>query len=297
MAQQSAHSRVAAARAQASARLAAAQERSVVARAGVFVFQHDRRVAGSVLAGALAYRLFAALLPLALLAAVLIGWVGGSDGKALNGTANDAGVSAIVVESVADASRVAETQQWVLIGFALVTIMLAAYAAVKAIRAAYALAWDIPIERWPRPLAAALALIGSVLAVFLVWGLSAWAREQLGLAGTLVTVCGGAAAFFVLCVAACELLPHRPVSRTALIPGAALMAAGLQVMHVVTSVWLAHKIQTASATYGALGTAFALLVWLYLISRLIVAAAVLNATLAGVQLGRGSSTARGSRRS
>jgi uncharacterized BrkB/YihY/UPF0761 family membrane protein len=296
MAQQSAHTRVAAARAQASARLAAAQERSVVARAGVFVFQHDRRVAGSVLAGALAYRLFAAMLPLALLAAVLIGWLGGSDGKALNGTASSAGVSTVVVESVATASRVAETQRWVLIAFALFTIMISAYAAVKAIRAAFALAWDIPIERWSRPLAAALALIGTVLAVFALWGLSAWAREQLGPAGTLIMVIGAAAGFFALCMAACELLPHRPVSWKELVPGAALMAAGLQLMHVVTVVWLAHKIQTASATYGALGTAFALLVWLYLISRLVVAGAVLNATLAGVELDRGSSTARGSRR-
>jgi len=296
MAQQSAHSGVAAARARASARLAAAQDRSVVARAGVFVVQRDRRVAGSVLAGALAYRLFAALLPIALLAAVLIGWVGGSDGRALNGAASDAGVSTIVVESVASASRVAETQRWVLIGFSLVTIMLSAYAAVKAIRSSYALAWDIPIERWSRSLAAALALLGSVLAVFLLWALSALAREQLGVVGMVITVFVAAAAFFALCLAACELLPHRPVSWKALVPGAALMAAGLQVMHLVTTIWLAHKIQTASATYGALGTAFALLVWLYFISRLIIAGAVLNATLAGVELGRGSSTGRGSPR-
>jgi membrane protein len=296
MAQQSVHGRVAAARARASARLAVAQDRSAVARAGVFAYQRDRQVAGGVLAGALAYRLFAALLPIALLAAVLIGWLGGRDGTALNGAASDAGVSTFVVESVASASRVAETQRWVLIGFSLVTIMLSAYAAVKAIRSSYALAWDMPIERCPRPLAAALALLGSVLAVFMLWALSAWAREQLGFAGILIAVCAAAAAFFALCLAACELLPHRPVSRKALVPGAALMAAGLQVMHLVTTVWLAHKIQTASATYGTLGAAFALLVWLYFISRLIVAGAVLNAALAGVEPGRGSSTGRGSPR-
>jgi uncharacterized BrkB/YihY/UPF0761 family membrane protein len=39
------------------------------------------------------------------------------------------------------------------------------------------------------------------------------------------------------------------------------------------------RIESASELYGALGAASAVLLWLYLIGRLVVASAVLNATL------------------
>jgi uncharacterized BrkB/YihY/UPF0761 family membrane protein len=294
MAMQSAQSRVAAAREQAGARLAAAQERSVVVRTASFAFVRDRRVAGGILAGALAYRLFAALLPLALLAAVVTGWAGGRDGHGLDDAAKEIGVSGVLVQSVSGSTRLEESQRWVVLGFALFAVMVSAYAAVKAIRAAYALAWDLPIQRWGRGVGAAGMLIGGVVAVVALWGLSSWARAHSGVGGTLFTVLVAAAGFFAVCLVASMRLPHRPVHWTALIPGALLMAVALQVMHVVTAIWLVHKVERASATYGALGGAFAILVWLYLLSRVIVGAAVLNATLAGVEPGRGSSIARGS---
>lgn len=47
----------------------------------------------------------------------------------------------------------------------------------------------------------------------------------------------------------------------------------------MTVLYLAHKAGQLSAAYGALGTALVILLWLYLLSRLIVASAFLNATL------------------
>jgi uncharacterized BrkB/YihY/UPF0761 family membrane protein len=58
-----------------------------------------------------------------------------------------------------------------------------------------------------------------------------------------------------------------------------LVAVGLEVIHLVTVLYLAHKAGELSAAYGALGTALVVLLWLYLLSRLIVAAAFLNATI------------------
>ena len=66
---------------------------------------------------------------------------------------------------------------------------------------------------------------------------------------------------------------------TALVPGAALFAVGVQVVHLGTALFIAGKVERASETYGSLGVAFTILVWLYVVSRVIVASAMLNAAL------------------
>jgi uncharacterized BrkB/YihY/UPF0761 family membrane protein len=288
MAENPAKSRVEGARALASARVDAAQDRSATVRTLLVTYQHDRRVAGSVLAGALAYRLFGALLPLALLGAVILGWAGDSADE----VAGDLGISGVAVESVSSASRLGESERWTLIVVGLGALLISSFAAVKAIRSAYAFVWEVPIVRWRNGLAGAVLLVASVLLVLAVWGVSAWARERFALAGMLVSI-AAVGCFFAICLGASWLLPHRPVRWIALVPGSLLMAAGLQLMHLVTTLFLAGKVERASATYGTIGAAFALLFWMYLISRVIVGAAVLNATMAGARRDRGSSRAHG----
>ena len=74
-------------------------------------------------------------------------------------------------------------------------------------------------------------------------------------------------------------LPHRDASWQALIPGALVFAVGVEVLNIFTAYVLTPWALTKQGTYGALGLAAALLLSLFLISRLVVAAAVLNATL------------------
>jgi len=64
-----------------------------------------------------------------------------------------------------------------------------------------------------------------------------------------------------------------------LVPGALVFAAGVEVVQIVAAYLLAPYSLSKQGTYGALGIAATLLFGLYLISRLIVGAAVLNATL------------------
>ena len=74
-------------------------------------------------------------------------------------------------------------------------------------------------------------------------------------------------------------LPHRAAPWTALLPGALVLAVGLQMLHAVIVYVITPWALAKQGTYGALGVAAALLVGLFLISRLIVASAVVNATL------------------
>ena len=51
-------------------------------------------------------------------------------------------------------------------------------------------------------------------------------------------------------------------------------------IHLGTVLFIAGRIERASETYGSLGVAFTLLFWLFVVSRVIVASAMLNAALA-----------------
>ena len=80
---------------------------------------------------------------------------------------------------------------------------------------------------------------------------------------------------------------HMPrpsdTSWTALVPGALLLALGAEVIHAVTVYGIALILSRKTGTYGAIGIALTLLLWAYLVGRLIVASVVLNA---GIRLRR-----------
>ena len=50
-------------------------------------------------------------------------------------------------------------------------------------------------------------------------------------------------------------------------------------LHLVTVYWIASQMEHKTDTYGAIGFALALLLWAYLLGRLITSAAVVNETL------------------
>jgi uncharacterized BrkB/YihY/UPF0761 family membrane protein len=74
-------------------------------------------------------------------------------------------------------------------------------------------------------------------------------------------------------------LPHRPCPLIALAPGAALFAIGVELLQVVTVVWFPHYLESKSEVYGAIGIAIVLLLWAYLVGRVITLSVVLNAAL------------------
>jgi membrane protein len=75
-------------------------------------------------------------------------------------------------------------------------------------------------------------------------------------------------------------MPHAPeVPWTAFIPGAVVFGVGMEVLHLVTVYWISRQIESKTDTYGAIGFALALLLWAYLLGRLITSAAVVNETL------------------
>jgi uncharacterized BrkB/YihY/UPF0761 family membrane protein len=245
---------------------------------GLAAIQRDRHHAGGLLAGALAFRLFGALLPLALLVAVLLGYAQTVDESSAKQAGKAVGIAPAVLSSVAESSKLSGGTRWTVALFALIALVWSAMSAARAIRAAYSVAWSGGVTRVARPLPAALVLIGAVFGIIAVVAGARWARSELGFAGVLIAF-GAVVPYFLIWLGVSYLLPHADAPLKALVPGALLVGLGMEVIHVGTVLFVAGRVEHASATYGSFGAAFTLLVWLYVVSRVVVASAMLNASL------------------
>ena len=241
--------------------------------------ERDVGTGGTVLAGALAFRLFVPLLPFGLLAVALLGYASTEDAGAPGAVSHSVGISESALQSIAESSKLSQGAQISVIAFGLFALLVSSRSAVRALRAIHTLAWGMPLGRFPRAFTAAIMFIGWALAFAGLWALGGWARSELGPAGIPVTI-ALFAGFFALWLAVSMMLPHPPqLSWRAFVPGAVLVAVGIEGIHLATVYYFSKRVEQASASYGALGSVLVLLTWLYVIGRLIVASAFLNATL------------------
>jgi uncharacterized BrkB/YihY/UPF0761 family membrane protein len=119
-----------------------------------------------------------------------------------------------------------------------------------------------------------VAIVGQLV---LVGGESAL-RHQTALGGIIGLI------FFVPALAGlwllvCRELPHATVRWTQLIPGSLFYAVGIVCVELFNSEILGKLVNEKASTYGTLGIAAAILLALFLAGRVIVGAAVVNATL------------------
>jgi uncharacterized BrkB/YihY/UPF0761 family membrane protein len=252
---------------------------SPASRPAIAALSHDRRLGGQLFAGALAFRLFAVLLPLALLAAVGMGFAATVDGDAVGTAADATGIREATVRSVAQSSKLQADARWLVVAFALLALLYAGLKFARAVHAVHSLAWSGVVERSPRPVGAAFLVLATIAALAVVLALAGRARAELSAGAWLAVDVLATVALFGIWLGVSLRLPHADAPWTALMPGAVLFALGLQVIHLGTVLLVAGQIERASETYGPLGAAFTILVWLFVVSRVIVASAMLNAAL------------------
>ena len=240
--------------------------------------ERERIAAAGLLAGGLAYRLFFWLVPLGLLiAAVLSFWVD-ADRIAAADAARDFGMSGAAVQSAMNAIAEQHYARWYFLLAGLALVIWFGGGVVRALFVAHYVAWGLRPVRLRRPLLAGLVFSGVVVMLMAVSVTAQVLREQLGSTGLWLPL--ALAAFYLGSVLwVMDKLPHRSTSWRDLLPGAVLVALGTEAIHVAVVVYLAPKIGRSSELYGALGAATVILLWLYLLARLMVAAAFLNAAL------------------
>ena len=255
-----------------------AARRSIPLVDAVFVMRgRDTNVGGNLMACAIAYRLFAWLLPVSLVIAAGLGFLDAAQRDPAD-VARGIGLGAYVASSVNQAAAQAESSRWIILLLGLWGLYVASGAAARTFIAISCLVWGMPLERPRSSLKAAGAFAGAALVVLLVAAGAHWARHRspgLGLGVTVAVVVVIAAVLLGTSL----LLPHGDAPWVRLLPGAVFGAVGIQALHVFTVVYLGKRVASASELYGALGAAAAVLLWLYLLGRIAIGSAVVNATL------------------
>jgi uncharacterized BrkB/YihY/UPF0761 family membrane protein len=241
--------------------------------------ERDLERGGGLIAGALAYRFFFWVLPFVLVLVGGLGFLSAASESAPQDLAKQAGFLGLTAQSIADASKNAERTRVYALVIGLPALYLASIGFVKALMVAHSLVWGVPRRKlMKKPLAAAV-MTGVLVAAFVILAIEQRVRQNSegpGLAIVLLFIVVAAGLWLLVS----WYLPHADgVTLWNLVPGCVLVAAGIQAVHVVVVYYVSRRVSHASSTYGSLGTATAILLALFLLARVIVFGASLNAEL------------------
>ena len=260
------------------ARAEVLRERHSSVRLAYEAYERDRRQAGALLAGGIAYRLFLWLLPTALFAVGLVGLLADVTSKAPERVAQDAGFGAALAQTVAQATARSGKGAFSLVLLGGVLALWAGRASVKALSLTASVAWGMRPLPLTRGLIKSLTFSGIGIGLLLLPGLlHVLHRGPLvaDLLLELVTLAG----LVALSVWVQSILPHaKGAPWTAFLPGAMVFAVGADLLRLVTQVYLVGRLGRVDDLYGALGVAAVFMAWLYLIARLLVASVAVSAT-------------------
>ena len=209
---------------------------------------------------------------------IVAGFVSDLTGHDVTSLFHGPGIPHLVAQSVSSAAELSGWARFAGLVFALYALFSSARSLVKVLNIVHALVWQVPRKTVRGANRAALLFIGMItllLALSLGIGI---VRGQSSVAGVtlliLYTVVPLVAWWWVS-----NRLPHRDRPLITLAPGAALFAVGVELLHVATVIWFPLYIKSKSALYGTIGISLVILLWAYLIGRVITLAAVLNAAL------------------
>jgi uncharacterized BrkB/YihY/UPF0761 family membrane protein len=234
--------------------------------------ERNRRVAASVLAGGLAYRLFLWLLPFGLFVGGALGFLNaGSTEKAVS----KGGLPGAISNAIGDASRSAHSNSWWLLAVGVPLLLWAGFSGAKAVQLVHSLVWDDP-PRKTKPLQASLAFTGVLLAVWAIIALTWWVRgDWPGAIAPVLTFAPLTGLWLLVSLH----LPHRDAPWKALLPGALLVGIGVPVLHELVLTFLVPKLEKSTSLYGGLGATTTVIFFIYLLATLVVMAPILNSSL------------------
>ena len=250
-----------------------AREQHASVRLAVEAFESDRARAGGLLAGGLAYRVFLWQIPLALFLVSAFGLITELSDDEPADLARRVGMTAALSGTIAKAVAASGSARWWLLILGAFLTLWAGRGVYRGVRLVSELAWDAR-ARPVSSLKASLVVTGfGLLTVALQLALpSLDAPPVLGF--VLGLVLASALSLLVL-----WLLPRDDAPLTSLLPGAVIFGVGLRLLGLAASTYFAFRLDRSGDLYGALGIAIVMMLYLFLIARVFVAAQFLNATL------------------
>ncbi len=252
------------------------------AEVGWRTFRRDQSIAGSVMASALAYRLFIWILPLTLLLVAGLRPLADASGGDPAEYAEYAGLPGYMAESVGEATSALTPVGLVAVLVSTSVVLLyETYVLLRALRAVSAFGWGVPVRSLRHPVPRTLTLLGLLVGLMAVGAMAGRISEAAGGAplGWIVAIVSLASAPILFVLMFVLVLPDGAASWTAHLPGAALFYVMVAAIHLFNGLvlypWVGHK----QETYGALGLAAGIMLSLFVTSRALVVSTALNAVL------------------
>jgi YihY family inner membrane protein len=221
---------------------------------------------GGSMVSLIAYRAFFSLFPLLLLLTTILGYL----------LADDPGLRHDVVDSTLSQFPVIGDQlkgnelkgSGVALAIGIVGSLWAGLAVVLETELTFERVWGVPrIERRGflatrlRAIALLMALGGLSVLSTIASGLAAGGSDTLGpLPGTAISL----ALNLVLFGAVFHLLTPPVAGFRALLPGAAIAAAGWELLQVIGGYYVSHQVKNATPVYGTFALVIGLLAWIHL---------------------------------
>jgi uncharacterized BrkB/YihY/UPF0761 family membrane protein len=243
-------------------------------------YEHETSVGGPILAGAMAFRFFVFIVPYVFV--LIFGFGAGSSaaGEDPSDLARRTGIVGLAAHAIDVSSDASTWAKIVTLSIASYALLSASRTMVKALVIVHALMWRVPIVKVRGLMKKALAAIGiltGIMAVELVVNkihhesILAWVVAT----SMFVLVPSGLWLYLTL-----KVFPTAPgVTWRDLWIGAALLGVGIEMLHVLTVVWISRSFSSKSETYGALGAALTILFWAYILGRLVTASASVSAVM------------------
>jgi uncharacterized BrkB/YihY/UPF0761 family membrane protein len=241
-------------------------------------YERDNATGGVVLAGALAFRVFLFLIPYVFVLVVGFDLASEASNQDPGTLARKAGIAGVAASAITTTKDLSVFQRLLAILVGLFAVFLAARSLLKVLRVVHALAWRVRAGKFKSLGKASGVLVLLVTGAVVLAALVGKMKEQsflLGLVGVILSAAIPAALWLVVS----WHLPNRASSWRELLAGAVLFGVGVFALHAITIYWIARQIENKTSTYGAIGAALALLLWAYLLGRVMTASAVLNMAL------------------
>jgi len=225
---------------------------------------YDTDTGAPVLAAALGFRVFLFQVPyvcfFVILASYFADWTGRDPSRLFRGK----GVASLTAQSVTATANLSGWARFTGLVLAAYALFLTSRSLVKVLYIVHALVWQVPRIKPTSPTRAGLLLVVFISVAAMIVGVVDRLRYAIPL-GLLVSIVLYTLIPFFTWWFVSLWLPHRKCPPVAL--------------QVVTVVWFPHHLQSKSEVYGTLGISIALLLWAYLLGRLMTLSAVLNTAL------------------
>jgi membrane protein len=254
-----------------------AREQHATVRLAVQAFENDRARAGGLLAGGLAYRVFLWQIPLALFVVSAFGIVTQLAEEDPSDLARRVGMTAALAGSIAKAVSASDSARWWLLILGAFLTVWAGRGVYRGVRLVSELAWGAR-GRPASSLKASLVVTGFGLLLIALQLLLPKVSESLAVPALLSFVFGMVLAS-AISLWFLRLLPRDDAPWTALVPGAVLFGVGMRALGLAAATYFAYRLDHSGDLYGALGIAIVMMLYLFIVARVFVAAQFLNATL------------------